>query len=194
MPRKKGRAVKNYQALACKLLKDIFGECNVKKEWDVAKESEDDLTRDSYCPRVDVAVGPFNLTRNGNNLRQIDEMIEQRRGFLKKLFEFSEIHSLVSRELGFEKFLNIRNENPRCLLAIEIENSGSSKHMLGNIANVSILGAIGVVIPFNDTKLKLCKRIKKYLKHAIIVKKIPKDIFRNVIIIEKNNFKKAFRN
>lgn len=67
-----------------------------------------------------------------------------------------------------------------CMLAIEIENSGSIKHMLGNITNVSILGSIGIVIPFNEKKLALCKRMKKYVTFATEVEKI-KDVFKNVL-------------
>lgn len=101
---------------------------------------------------------------------------------MKRLWRASEL-----KVFTFDRFMENKNNNPRCMLAIEIEHSGSSKHMLGNIANVSILGAIGIVIPFNEKKLALCKRIKKYVTFATEVKKI-QDIFENVLIIRKEKF------
>jgi len=74
---------------------------------------------------------------------------------------------------------------------IEIENSGSSKHMLGNIANVSILGSIGIIVPFNDKQLSLCMRIKEYLGFVATAKKV-KAVFENVLVINKENFFRIF--
>ena len=59
--------------------------------------------------------------------------------------------------------------------------------MLGNITNVSILGLIGIVVPFNPEELGKCNRIKKYINFATTVGKISK-IFQNVIIINKEKF------
>jgi len=184
MPRgEKSREVRNYQELVCNSLRRIFGENNIKKEWDVAKDGRDDFTRELYCPRLDIAVGPFNVDRNVNhNDMEIERTVRTHRNLISRMLRYSE------RRVGnINEFLRNKNENPRCFLAIEIENSGSSKHMLGNIANVSIIGSIGIVIPFNDKKLSLCKRIRKYIAFATDVGKI-KTIFKNVLIINKENF------
>ena len=45
-------------------LNEVFGQAHVHKEWDVAKDSQDNYTRKLYCPRIDFAVGPFNIDRN----------------------------------------------------------------------------------------------------------------------------------
>ncbi|MDP3041752.1 MAG: hypothetical protein Q8N62_03340 [Candidatus Omnitrophota bacterium] len=187
MPRgTRNNAVKRYQNKVFDILKRIFGEDNVEKEWNVAKNSQDDFTRELYCPRLDLAVGPFNIHRNvyEDNLN-INGTLNANGNLVKRLWRASEL-----KVSSFERFMRNKNDNPRCMLAIEIENSGSSKHMLGNIANVSILGAIGIVIPFNEKKLALCKRIKKYVAFATEVKKI-EDVFKNVLIIDKDKFLRA---
>ena len=184
MPRgEKCRKVEDYQELVRDSLRRIFGDNKVKKEWDVAKHSRDDFTRELYCPRLDIAVGPFNVDRNiSRNVTEIERILRTHRDFIIRMLRYSE--PPVS---NINEFLCDKNENPRCFLAIEIENSGSSKHMLGDIANASIIGSIGVIIPFNDTKLSLCKRIRKYVTFATNVEKI-QTIFKNVLIINKENF------
>lgn len=178
-----GKAVRDYQNFVFNSFKNIFGENNVKKEWNVAKNSRDNFTRELYCPRLDIAVGPFNIDGNVyHNNERIRGAVIVKKNFLALLFQYSE-----NRTNNLDKFLSNRNVNPRCFLAIEIENSGSSKHMLGNIANVSIIGSVGVVVPFNDEKLSLCKRIEKYVMFATKVGKI-EAVFKNILIVSKENF------
>jgi hypothetical protein len=52
-----------YQKALFEKLKCIFGDANIEKEWDVARNSQDDFTRDIYCPRLDIALGPFNIDK-----------------------------------------------------------------------------------------------------------------------------------
>lgn len=175
--------VRGYQELTRKSLSSIFGQNNVIKEWNVAKESRDAFTRQLYSPRLDLAVGPFNIDANiKRNQEEIKKALDNRRKFIDAMLQHSDPPAC-----GIEQFLANSNPNPRCFLAVEIENSGSSKHMLGNIANVSILGAIGVVVPFNDEKLALCRRIREYVAFATEVRKL-KGVFKNVLIINKQNF------
>ena len=181
--------VKGYQELACNLLERIFGQNNTIKEWDVIKNSQDAYPRDLYRPRLDIAIGPFNIDGNADyNKREINNTIQRKRELIERLLESSELH-----DRDIEMFLRAKNKNPRCLLAIEIEKSGSRKHMLGDIANVSILGSIGIVIPFNDKKLSAFKRIQKYLDFATRVGKTENEMFKNVLILTKENFLRILR-
>lgn len=161
------------------LLKEIFNE--VILEWDVAKKSEDKYNREIYCPRLDIAVGPFNITHEYINKRDIKNNEVVTRKILSKLQE----KGFCSNSFKF-------NKNPRCLIAIEIEASGSRKHMLGDIVNSSILGAIGIVIVIDQRKFEHFKKIKKYLDFAIENKKNGCD-FRNVIIIQMEHFREILK-
>lgn len=187
MPRgERGHELKEYQNRVVASLKTLFGERNVKKEWDVAKDSQDAFTRQLYCPRLDIAVGPFNIDGNiYHNNEAIDRALTANQNFISRLFSLSE-----DREDSLHEFLEHKNKNPRCLLAIEIEDSGSRKHMLGDIANASIIGSIGVIVPFNSEKLSHFKRIRKYVEFATHAGKI-KTIFQNVLIISRSNFQEA---
>ena len=55
--------------------------------------------------------------------------------------------------------------------------------MLGDIVNASFLGAIGIVVAYDNNKLNQYLGIKKYVEPS----------FSNVLIIEKNKFKQAIR-
>lgn len=80
-----------------------------------------------------------------------------------------------------------RNNNPRCSLAIEIVFSGSSKHILGDITNASMMGLYGIVVPSTRMDAKV-RRIFEYIKVIKNLGKAPEDLFRNVIIIPQNDF------
>ena len=56
------------------LFSKMFGENNVIKEWPSSKNAGDWLRRidnDIYVPRLDIAIGPFNI-EEGRNTRVID--------------------------------------------------------------------------------------------------------------------------
>lgn len=178
---------KKYQNSITRKLKAVFGENMVKKEWDIAKDSQDDLQRGRmYCPRIDVAVGPFNISREIDlDNQRIWDAIAAHRDFIEKLVD----NSIIS--IGnVDTFIYNRNKNPRCFLAIEIEGSGTRKHMLGDIANASIMAAIGVVIPLDKSRLNGFKGIQNYIEFATHVGKLETRLFKNVLIISKEKFKK----
>ena len=63
------------------------------------------------------------------------------------------------------------NENARCLLCIEIEESGSRKHCLGNLVNASALGRIGLLVARSSAMMGVFIRQRAYLHFLSDVRK-----------------------
>jgi len=162
-------------------LKQVFGKENVVKEWNVAKSSKDAYTRELYCPRVDFAVGPFNIDANIEyNNRLIKEAYQKYRKLLKLLKTRSDNRALEP------------NENPRCFLVIEVEHKSSRKHRLGSIVNASALGKIGIIVASNQRVFESLVKIRRYLEFLERVRKT-RSAPENVMIITQENFLKSFR-
>jgi len=130
----------------------------------------------AYSPRVDIAIPPFAFDQT--YITEYDNLLEKNREFFRRLKE----RALNRDRLKFDK-----NPNPRCFLAIEVENStdNNAKHILGSIANASILGKVGIVVTMNTNKC--LNRIHKYLLYVNQAGKIENE-FKNVILIHKNDF------
>ncbi len=161
-----------FQNKILTMLGDHFDE--VTDEWPVSLEATDDLSPDSdrYTPRIDVAVGPFNV-----GIENIKNKIESTflRDTPEKLKNFIE-----SNTSG-------KNQNPRCTLAIEIEFSGSEKVLLGDITNASMMGLYGFVIA-NDSTMESLRRVFRYTKVVKDLEKAPQDLFSNICIISDSEF------
>jgi len=174
------------------ILRRRFPGNQICTEWDVAKNSEDDFERRKYyAPRVDISVGPFNtdsqILRNNN---VFNELIEQNHSFLQNLYDIS--HLGENREyIGFEDYLRSLNKNPRCFIAIEIENTKAPKRALGDIVNASAMGKIGIVVPIGQDKYEMFIKIKKYFYYLEKVGKLEGN-FVNLLIIEASIFINAF--
>lgn len=122
-----------------------------------------------YAPRPDIAIGPFNIC-TGSDTDGIEDLFEETAVFFNRL-EVANTNA---------------NANPRCLIAIEIENSGSSKHMLGNIINASILGKVGIIVTLRETFYRKAKRTYDYLQGAFEKGKIGHNP-SNVVIKKYND-------
>jgi hypothetical protein len=92
------------------------------------------------------------------------------------------IKRIVKREPEFAF-----NPNPRCLLAVEIEFGGSSKHILGDFTNASMMGLVGVVIAPPDNFEK-ASRIYRYVGFIRNVHKAPAGLFRNLVLFQTDEF------
>lgn len=156
-------------------LSEHFSE--VEKEWRITKNATDSfsINIDVYAPRLDVAVGPFNTDEphKEENVEKIQKTFSQ-----KATKELKNIVELKRLE---------QNQNPRCMLAIEVAFSGSEKHFLGDITNASMMGLYGFVVANNSTLDKL-ERIFRYAKVAKQVGKMPVNLFSNVCIISDEKF------
>jgi len=161
----------------------------------------------SYSPIIDVSVGPFSeergvslwneydaLVNYSNNL--IDEMLQQ---FGLNYQEFGEGYFRIEERrlpIGYIDFLSTArdvNWNARCFMAIEVEDSGSRKHLLGDMFNVSISGRLGVVIGYNQDKYETLLKELEYLAYTIEAKKI-KFNSRNIIVLKPEQFEEILLN
>ncbi len=146
---------------------------DVQTEWPISTGATDALARSRlrYAPRLDLAVGPFSV-QQGN--RGHEMMTEFASTAPRKLRDFTRTN------LG-------KNGNPRCAMAIEISFSGSSKHMLGDIANASMIGLYGFVIA-NDGQIGKLKRILEYVNAVQALGKLHMAVFNNVAVMSTNEF------
>lgn len=154
-----------YQATIKKLLDSHYSD--VRLEWRMTSAASDAFISDvrRYAPRVDVAVGPFNTTQGGDS--DID----------KQLINHKLLEKLQDKQA---------NPNPRCLLAIEVTFSGSSKHILGDILNASALGYYGIVIGKPEMMPKIQRNIE-YIRQLAELNKLP-ILFQNVLVVSTDEF------
>lgn len=184
----------HFTKLLLEELENIFSKELVVPEWNASKDSADDFNnREYYAPRVDIAVGPFNINRElEKNNTNFNGLVDNNISLLQKLYEISHLgenHEYIS----FQDFISTLNPNPRCFIAIEIENTKDAKRSLGDIVNASVMGKVGIVVPLGEDKYKLFYKIKKYFHYLEQVGKLEGN-FRNVLIIEGNKFLETFSN
>lgn len=146
----------------------------VKKEWRITQNATDAFSSnvDVYAPRIDVAVGPFNVSEGNEKNRIVQTFVDKAPQRMKSIIESGHLRE---------------NENPRCMLAIEVVYSGSTKHVLGDITNASMMGLYGFVVANSDMIDKV-KRIFEYTKTIKHVGKAPIDLFSNVMVISTDEF------
>lgn len=177
--RKTPQNSRQYQNELVLKLSRLFPEAKVIKEWPASKESQDAFKRKYiYSPRLDIAVGPLNTSnRSSDSSReQIFSMHRRHKDFLQSISNASE----YSGDSG-------TNPNPRCFLAIEIENKSTRKHMLGAILNAGALGCAGIVIGWNPKVTTALYRIQNYLEYLWWHKKVSGRL-SNAMLIERTKF------
>ena len=165
------------------LLAAEFPGLPVKPEW------RSEIGRGRYSPRVDIAVGPFAV--DGIRLgAEFSRLVTAHRPFLLALHSS---HETNVRELdGAEEVPGLsasseRNPNARCLLAVEIERSGSRKHMLGGAVNAAALGRLGVMVACSAKRLRALLTIRRYLLFLLSVGKSSFET-ANLLIVTDDQF------
>jgi hypothetical protein len=162
----------NYQKELYLKLTDIFPD--TVNEWRAFATGE----KHKYGPRVDIAIGPFNVEGIPENLTShYNRLVRQEpiNRFLQKAYKFhiQNLDTTIYDEVIHPGFLEVieRNQNARCLIAIEIENLNSRKHIMGSIVNAASLGRIGIGVGFNPRAMKSFLRIINYLSFLKNVEK-----------------------
>ncbi len=145
---------RDYKKKLLPLLQNIFGNNFVEKEWDSYKyDTHFSNHKEVYGPRHDVAIKPF------NSYGDLDCGVDN----TKSMQNHRLIKVLIKDKLEAGcKIKDVWNSFSRCFIGIEIEFSGSSKHILGSLINASVSGSIGIVIG-NKDNLKKIQRIYDYL-------------------------------
>lgn len=158
------------------LLEKEFGPSNIETQWRSHDRNKDWLRfGEIYCPYPDIAVKPFNTTPDRyDGIDNIKAEFDRHHKFFESFFRYSG---------GIDP---LQNGNPRCLICIEIEGSGTRKYMMGNFLNASILGYIGFVIS-NENIINNAKQVKEYLDGAAEIKKMPR-VAQNVMLFEHEDF------
>ena len=141
--------------------------------------------RASYAPVVDVAVGPFAIERT--YIDEYGQLLDGTKSFIESLIrKHNENIDGLEQPTLFD-VTRTSNENARCLLCIEIEESGSRKHCLGNLVNASALGRIGLLVARSSAMMRVFIRQRAYLHFLSDVRK---NSFRtdNALVLTETQF------
>ena len=179
---------KEYQEYVCPRLHEKLEDLQVEEEW-VAFRGQ----IGQYSPRVDIAVGPFSIIPGQTQSEEYNQILAKPEIalFVRKVYDFHLINT-NENQLETEKkyYINSKirkNLNARCLLAIEIENTSTKKHIMGSMINACSLGRIGIGVAFNDSVVRSFNRIVRYLSFLNKVGKTSYDT-TNFMIITKEQF------
>lgn len=175
---------KEYQLVVKNALLHLYAE--VETQWYPFRGQG----RRIYSPAIDIAVGPFAVTERLED--RYSELLNQTRGFIERLIEVHNGNVEDQNEkTSFEEILSF-NENARCLIGIEIENTGSKKHCLGDLVNASALGRLGLLIAWSPNVLRTFLRQRVYLSY---LKSVGKNTFRttNALILTREQFDRCLK-
>jgi hypothetical protein len=176
-----------YQNLLCPIMAEKFEGLEVISEWRTFRG-----LNYQYSPRVDIAVGPFSVAPGPNRTEDYNQIITRPiiRNFLNRIYE-KHVENIGDQlnEINIPNFdrLIIRNQNARCLMAIEIENTSSRKHIMGSMVNAASLGRIGIGIAYQESVLRTFHRMLNYMA---FLKRVEKNTYdtTNFLIVTRQQF------
>ena len=170
---------REYQNRAKEVLERIYDE--VETQWHPFRGHG----RGMYAPKVDIAVGPFATARNYEH--RYGELLEQMRDFIECFIErHNQNVEDTEEQTSFERIAHF-NVNARCLLCIEVEETGSRKHCLGDLVNASALGRVGILVARSEKMLNVFLRQQVYLR---FLARVGKNTFRtdNALVLTAAQF------
>lgn len=174
-----------FQANITPLIAAKLSPLEIFSEW---RAFED--TPYQYSPRVDIAVGPFSIVPGQNKTYEYNQLLQNENvnNFLRMVYDYhiENIGDEWLNEITIPDydFLVRKNQNARCFLSIEIENTSTKKHIMGSLVNAASLGRIGIGIAYNDSVKRTFVRIMNYLGFLRRVEKNTYDT-TNFLIITK---------
>lgn len=160
MSEKGGGEVRIDQIQLAEGLREVFSSVPVVLEWPSLR-GEGAV----YSPRIDIAVGPF--ATDHRCIKLYDDLASKHSVLLGQLhstytqnvYDFDPQDAVVD----LESMCRL-NRNARCFLAIEIDGSGSRKHVMGGAVNSAALARLGLSVATNEKHLRTALRIRRYLR------------------------------
>jgi len=146
--------------------------------------------RARYAPVVDVAVGPFATQQQF--IQEYGQLLDNTRPFIERLIvNHNENVREQEEAVNFDMIRNF-NQNARCLLSIEIEESGTRKHCLGNLVNASALGRVGILVARTEKIQRVFLRQRAYLH---FLAEVGKNTFRtgNALVLTDDQFNQCLK-
>lgn len=169
---------REYQHCAKAGLDRLYGE--VKVQWYPFPGEKGRM----YAPVVDIAVGPFAL--DARYEEEYTHLLRRTRPFIERLIAMHNQNVENVEPASFDALLHF-NENARCLLCIEVEDSGSKKHCLGNLVNASALGRVGLLVARSERAFRTFLRQRVYLR---FLAEVGKNTFKtaNTLVLTAEQF------
>ena len=179
---------KEYQDLTVPLIANKLTDLEVVSEWSAFRG-----INYQYSPRVDIAIGPSSVAPGGNQTTEYNRILRKDDidTFIKRVYDYhvENIGLEYLNEINIPEFdfVTRKNQNARCFLAIEIENTSTKKHIMGSMINAASLGRIGIGIAYSDSVLRTFIRILNYLA---FLKRVEKNTYdtTNFLILTKDQF------
>lgn len=186
-------SAKEYQRQINLRLQEKFPQLQVIEEWRAFEG-----IGYQYSPRVDIAVGPFSIVPNGNQTAEYNRLLRDPEidTFLQRIYDLhvENIGDEWMNELSIPEFdfVTRKNQNARCFLSLEIENTSTKKHIMGSLINAASLGRIGIGIAYNESVKRTFLRIMNYLA---FLKRVEKNTYdtTNFLIITKEQLSELLR-
>lgn len=135
----------------------------VRPDWIPFTEKETEEDWSHYCPRVDIAVGPFDTVGGSEEILKAAEK-DALTCFLKERTDDVNLH-------------------PNCLVAIEIGYTGTRKHRMGDLVNASLVGHVGIMVAKDDRTEQCYQRIQEYMDYYNKHHASPFGLCANVLVM-----------